>query len=1631
MVKGNILIVEDDKLIQYTTKEILKEFDFEVVGIFSSGEEAVYNAPAIKPDLILMDIELSGYMDGIEAAGRIKSVIDCPVIFMSGLDDESTVERSKCTDPLGYLLKPFKPRELIILIEMALYKFKTEKKLKLNEFYIKSTFNSISEGMISIDATGNVKLVNPAASKIVEISQNQIIKKSILELIKTKSGIFENFIKDTIESKKWRLKYSQTFENEFDIILNEKMHKSVNLSVSPLYDNQEKIMGYVIILKDLTEQKKTRELINKLYIAIKQSSIGVMMMSPDRKIEYVNPKFESITLYQAEEILGKDVSVIHHEKMSKDKVDEIWNKLIEGKELNFEWQNFKKDGTPYWEAITMSPVKNDKGELIQFISLKEDITEKKEYEYKLLQNEKKYKNLFNNTPVAIWYLDFHEVASYIHSLRELNIRDLKEYFSINPHYFSDCIEKIRVLDINHHTYELFSVKNENDSQLLFNEIFLKQNHVFLLKMFDNIYHDIESKNEEIKIILRDNNVKNLHIAWYASHDDDKKFSNILIAAVDITDNVYTESLLKTQTQHLKERIKEQKTLYEINNIIMRKDLSSDEVLRLIANQVILAFQHPGKTSAQIIFKENEYFSIKFIKYSNSISQNITIDGIKEGSVNIYACSDDSGKSDFSIEEIELIKTISNQISDYMKQYYQSVVIKKKLEYESLVSKISSVFLNMNDFRVSCDQSLSNIGKVSAADRIFIFEYDCSSDNYSLDFEWINPESSINLQSPNSGNLSNFPVWKTKILTNEIIYIKNVKFMTDEAHSEKELMIKNGIVSILILPLVVNNIVKGFISFEDLTNKQAWDEQDITLLKIYSDILSSAIERNQVYDLLKHEKEFSNAIINSVSESIIVLNINTEKVITFNNYSESTSGYTKEEISDFVSLKKLFIPEQLSYFINVYNQALIDKKTKNIELFWKTKDRKFLIINWQFNILKGLDNKPLYLILNGTDITELKKKELLLKDKELQYRTLIENLNIGIYRTTGLEAGHFLQANNAFARILGYDTVQELMLKREKDIYANSTDRDEMLKQAVIKGKLENYEAQLVKKDETIITALINAKVVYDKLGNFKWIDGFVEDITLQKKNKSALDFQLKFLQNLIDSIPVPVYYTDLEFVVEGCNKSLEKFLGYLGSEIIHKKLPYNLQSVLEKFDKELLINPSSNLYFEDIEIGGQAKHLMIYKAVLYSIENKPKGIVSTIIDVTELSRVQKQMRALISFNQSIISSINSFLITLDSSKRVTMWNSIAELVTNFSSADAMGKNILELDILWDSKQVSSLINKVSNEKKVVRHQGFVIKKDSQINSFFNITVSPIIREDLFDGYLLIGEDNTELQELHNQLLHGQKLEAIGQIAAGIAHEINTPAQFVTDNTEFLQSSFKDITDYLMNLDKIFKNFLSSISSTDGSLEYVRDFLDKYESLKAGFDLDFLSEEIPAALSQSMDGLKNISRIVRAMKDFSHPGVDEKTFNNINNLIESTVIVAKNEWKYYAEMKLELDPDLPSLLCLPGELNQSILNMIINAAHAIKEKYKNQQRGLITIRTHHDISNIYIEISDNGAGIPDDIKDKIFIPFFTTKEIGKGTGQGLNIVYQVLVEKHHGSIVVSSEPNQGTTFKLTLPKEQTV
>ena len=406
---------------------------------------------------------------------------------------------------------------------------------------------------------------------------------------------------------------------------------------------------------------------------------------------------------------------------------------------------------------------------------------------------------------------------------------------------------------------------------------------------------------------------------------------------------------------------------------------------------------------------------------------------------------------------------------------------------------------------------------------------------------------------------------------------------------------------------------------------------------------------------------------------------------------------------------------------------------------------------------------------------------------------------------------------------------------------------------------------------------------------------------------------------------------------------------------------------------------------------------------------------------TRLMKEQDDLRTAHQQAEVFIDAVPSILIGIDRDLGITRWNSTAAKVFGLTRSDVAGKQLTECGIKWLQPGMAEEIRSwfSGNSERRDRVPFEVNGETRQLG----LTTTPVhAADETLAELLVIGSDTTDRGVLEEQLRQAQKLESVGQLAAGIAHEINTPTQYIGDNVRFLKDAFQDLKSILANYQGL------SIASEDGSVSGAA-MREAVAAAKAA-DADYLLEEIPKAIDQTLEGVARVAKLVGAMKEFSHPGTKEKTQLDLNHAIDCTITVARNEWKYVADLETNFDPSLPPMTCHPGEFNQVILNLIVNAAHAIADVIGKggSEKGTIKVQTLNYPEWAEIRVQDSGTGIPEKVRARVFDPFFTTKEIGKGSGQGLAIARSVVIDKHGGTLHFETEVGKGTTFVIRLPKD---
>ena len=412
----------------------------------------------------------------------------------------------------------------------------------------------------------------------------------------------------------------------------------------------------------------------------------------------------------------------------------------------------------------------------------------------------------------------------------------------------------------------------------------------------------------------------------------------------------------------------------------------------------------------------------------------------------------------------------------------------------------------------------------------------------------------------------------------------------------------------------------------------------------------------------------------------------------------------------------------------------------------------------------------------------------------------------------------------------------------------------------------------------------------------------------------------------------------------------------------------------------------------------------------------------------KLKLTQQDLKEKEQFLSDVTNSMNEGFVVLDIDGLVKY--------ANPESARLIGRSVMEML----DRRFSQIVygDREPNQNKRIETAVMNTFKDgvirSDIDDIFShkagykvdivFSVSPMLRIKNGKHVVLTFSDiserkraDRERMDLERQLNQTHKMEAVGQLAGGIAHEINTPIQYIGDNLKFIKESQQDIENLLADYAQ-----LSSKAKQQPELEAI---LAKIDETIDEIDLEYLTEETTNAIDQSIAGASQVANIVLAMKEFAHPGSKDMALADMNRIIGNAVAVCKNEWKYVADTKLKLSDNLPNIKCLAGEISQVVLNIIVNAAHAI-EATQQEEKGTITITSELKDEQVEIRISDTGTGIPKEAQEYVFNPFFTTKDVGRGTGQGLTIAQDIIVGKHQGELLFETEQGVGTTFIIRLP-----
>jgi PAS domain S-box-containing protein len=649
----------------------------------------------------------------------------------------------------------------------------------------------------------------------------------------------------------------------------------------------------------------------------------------------------------------------------------------------------------------------------------------------------------------------------------------------------------------------------------------------------------------------------------------------------------------------------------------------------------------------------------------------------------------------------------------------------------------------------------------------------------------------------------------------------------------------------------------------------------------------------------------------------------------------------------------------------------------------------------------------------------------LSDEFSMLRALIDNMPDFMYVKD--RQSRFVVANKHVAQTIGEESPEKLLGRTDFDFFPPEIARHyfEDEQSAMRSGQALYNREEKGRGIEGHEVDILTTKVpVRDQQGRVIGIAGIGRDITARKKMENDLREAEQRYRGIFDNAIIGVFQCRPNGLILGVNRSMARNSGYDSPEEMMARVRnmahlFPDRKVPEKFKQQL--DEAGFVHNFECELcrknGGKGWMAMsawtvVEGGAVIRYEGISEDISTRKKMENDLREAEQKYRGI--FDNALVgiyqSTPDGHLLDLNAAMAASFgYGSVAEAL--------QGTTEISSQCYVDPKRRDEFKRVMESEGSVQCFESEFCRKDGS-RFWLSMSARGVYENGVMVRYEGMCEDVTERKALREQLLQSQKLESVGQLAAGIAHEINTPTQYIGDNVRFLKDAFEDLKTLLTDYERRL-----SETGEEGILRARPE-----GPAEEGIDADYLLGEIPKAIDQTLEGVGRVAALVNAMKEFSHPDTKEKVTTDLNRAIAATINVARNEWKYVADLETHFDSSLPLIPCHTGEINQVILNLIVNAAHAIGDvaRLGGRQRGTITVETRRCAEWAEVRIEDSGTGIPEKLRTRVFDPFFTTKEVGKGTGQGLAIARSVVVDKHGGSLHFETEEGKGTTFIVRLP-----
>lgn len=875
-------------------------------------------------------------------------------------------------------------------------------------------------------------------------------------------------------------------------------------------------------------------------------------------------------------------------------------------------------------------------------------------------------------------------------------------------------------------------------------------------------------------------------------------------------------------------------------------------------------------------------------------------------------------------------------------------------------------------------------------------------------------------------------------------------------------------SVCLVAIAVDQQLWGYLQLIDSDDSDAdrqWSESERTGLKIIANSMAGVIQRHQVEQELRESQQFLQMVMDNIPQFIFWKDKHSVYQGCNRGWAEMTGLESPEQAKGRTDAEMPWTPEQRDWYLKCDRRIM------------ETAQAEYNIIESQFEAAEGqtkwrsttkvplhdMDGNVVGILGMVEDITERRKFEAAVQEREQRFRTLVNNIPGVVYRCLCDETWTMQFVSDAAEEVLGYPasafinnnqlSFTDIILPEDVERVANTVD------QAIAKRQSYVIGYSMRRADGRLCHVHEKGQAVFDDNGQTLWLDGVIFDITQRKEAEAALAASESQYRSLIETANSIIIRWDTTGRIKFMNEYGHRFFGYAPGELIGQYGPGTIVPKTETSgrDLEILIadivkHPERYAYNENENIHKDGSRVWVAWANR-SILDEDGNLVELLSignDATERRHMEEALRQSEQRFRDVSEAAGEYLWEMNLDGNYTFLSDRVQDVKGHSAAELLGHSPFNWMPLEDIEQVQHILAQASAAKRnfTVEHRDItstgdlvweritglpLLDEEGNITGFrgtgLSITKQKEAEIKLRESEAQLRQQAQELeatlqdvQQMQMQLVQSEKMSSLGQLVAGVAHEINNPVSFIYGNLGYASDYIRD----LMRVIQLYQHHYP---------EPAAEIAKESENI----DLDFLMDDLPRLLDSMKVGSERIKQIVLSLRTFSRMDEAEKKEVNIHDGIDSTLMILQNRLKARPDRPeiqvVKQYGNVPQVDCYAGQLNQVFMNVLSNAIDALEDAIATDQLPdrspmiqvtTVVVKTVTCDRNLQIQITDNGPGIPDHIKPRLFDPFYTTKPIGKGTGMGLSISYQIVTERHNGTLTCESTVGAGTTFCITIP-----